>query len=72
MNDVLDILKYILPSGIVFLAVYFVLKAFLNNEQKRKLLEIKMKTLYNLKVDNNGEMKIIKARVFLETHPETA
>jgi hypothetical protein len=34
------------------------------------LLEIKMNTLYNLKVDANGELKIIKARVFLETHPQ--
>jgi hypothetical protein len=43
MNEVLDILKYILPSAVVFVVVYFVLKAFLDNEQKRKLLEIKMK-----------------------------
>ena len=34
------------------------------------LLEIKMNTLYNLKVDENGELKISKARVFLETHPQ--
>jgi hypothetical protein len=34
------------------------------------LLEIKMNTLYNLKTDENGELKIIKARVFLETHPQ--
>jgi len=34
------------------------------------LLEIKMNTLYNLKTDENGEFKIIKARVFLETNPQ--
>ena len=34
------------------------------------LLEIKMNTLYNLKTDENGELKIITARVFLETHPQ--
>jgi hypothetical protein len=34
------------------------------------LLEIKMNTLYNLKVDENGELKITKARVFLETNPQ--
>jgi len=34
------------------------------------LLEIKMNTLYNLKIDENGELKITKARVFLETHPQ--
>ena len=36
----------------------------------RVLLEIKMNTLYNLKVDENGDLKITKARVFLETHPQ--
>ena len=36
----------------------------------RMLLEIKMNTLYNLKVDENGDLKITKARVFLETHPQ--
>jgi hypothetical protein len=36
----------------------------------RILLEIKMNTLYNLKTDENGELKITKARVFLETHPQ--
>lgn len=34
------------------------------------LLEIKMNTLYNLKIDEKGEYKITRARVFLETHPQ--
>ena len=34
------------------------------------LLEIKMNTLYNLKTDENGDLKITQARVFLETHPQ--
>jgi hypothetical protein len=34
------------------------------------LLEIKMNTLYNLKLNENGDLKITKARVFLETHPQ--
>ncbi len=36
------------------------------------LLTIRMNTLYNLKTDENGELKIVKARVFLETNPEKA
>lgn len=36
------------------------------------LLEIKMNTLYNLKLDEKEELKIVKARVFLETHPQKA
>ena len=38
----------------------------------RVLLEIKMNTLYNLRFDENGEPKITKARVFLETNPHKA
>jgi len=36
------------------------------------LLEIKMNTLYNLAIDDSGELKIKKARVFLETNPQKA
>jgi len=34
------------------------------------LLTIKMNTLYNLKTDEYGNLKITKARVYLETHPQ--
>jgi len=42
MNELLDILKYILPSLVVFGTVYFVLKSFLDNDSKKRILEIKM------------------------------
>ena len=38
----------------------------------KQLLEIKMNTLYNLKTDENGDLKITKAQVFLETNPHKA
>lgn len=41
MNTFLDILKILLPAAVVFLAVYFVAKKFLENEQKKRLLELK-------------------------------
>lgn len=41
MEDILDILKYILPSGIVFATAYFLLKAFIDNDNRKKLIEIK-------------------------------
>ncbi len=34
------------------------------------LLELKMNVLYNLKIDDDKDIKIIKVRVFLETNPE--
>ena len=42
MNQLLDILKYILPSLVVFGAVYFVIKSFLENDNKKRILEIKL------------------------------
>lgn len=42
MEDLLDILKYTLPSGIVFATAYFVLRAFLQNGTHKKLLELKL------------------------------
>jgi len=42
MEDFLEILKYILPSGVVFATAYFLLKAFLDNENRKKMLELKM------------------------------
>lgn len=42
MEVVLEILKYILPAAIVFITAWLLLKAFLENENKRRLLEMKM------------------------------
>jgi hypothetical protein len=44
----------------------------INRSTGEVLLMIKMNTLYNLKIDDNGDFKIIRARVFLETHPQKA
>ena len=40
-TDVLDILKYVLPSLITFLTAYVVLKLFLSGEKDRKELEVR-------------------------------
>ena len=34
------------------------------------LVELKMNVLYNLKIGDDKDIKITKARVFLETHPQ--
>ena len=34
------------------------------------LVELKMNVLYNLKISDDKDIKITKARVFLETHPQ--
>jgi hypothetical protein len=45
MDDFLDILKYILPSTIVFLAVYFVLKKHLETQLKSQVVKGKQEQL---------------------------
>ena len=42
MEDFLDILKYILPSLVVFATAFFILRAFLQNGTHKKLLELKL------------------------------
>jgi len=42
MDDFLDILKYTLPSGVVFATAYFILRSFLQNGTHKKLLELKL------------------------------
>lgn len=42
MEEFLDILKYTLPSGIVFATAFFTLRAFLENGTRKKLMELKL------------------------------
>ncbi len=42
LYEIFDILKYILPSLIVFGVTYFLIRSFLQNEQKKLLLDIKL------------------------------
>jgi hypothetical protein len=42
MSELLEILKYVLPSLVVMATSYYLLKLFLDNEQKKKNSEIKM------------------------------
>ena len=40
MTDILEILKYIIPSLIVFFTAYFLIKWFITNDQKKRNFEI--------------------------------
>ena len=42
MNDVLEIVKYVLPSLVVLATSYYLLKLFIENEQKKRNMDIKM------------------------------
>jgi hypothetical protein len=45
MNTFVELLKIILPATAVFLAAYFVVRRFLDNEQKRREYELKKATI---------------------------
>jgi hypothetical protein len=41
METIVDILKYLLPSVITFITAFFILKRFLETEERKSLLELK-------------------------------
>ena len=43
MEDILEILKYTLPSLIVFLTVYYFLKKYFENEAKKRMHQTLLK-----------------------------
>lgn len=47
MYQIFEILKYTLPSIIVLFTAYFLIKTFLENENKKKVLEMKMNNQNN-------------------------
>lgn len=42
MEEILEILKYILPSVVTFLVAYFILQKFLDKEYKNRLMDLRM------------------------------
>ena|ERR1700741_262656 len=45
MHELLEILKILIPAGAVFAATYFIVKSFLDNENKRRDLEYRKSSL---------------------------
>lgn len=45
MDQLLEILKYTLPSVVVFITAYFMLKMFLQNEEKKRKQELVLQNL---------------------------
>jgi hypothetical protein len=41
----------------------------IDRASRKVLLELRMNVLYNIKIDQNKDLKIIKIRVFLESNP---
>ncbi len=60
MNEILEILKYILPSLVVFATAYYIFKQFLENDNKKRLLEMKM----NNRADNQQFVTPIRLQAY--------
>ncbi|MCC7050503.1 MAG: hypothetical protein IT239_01825 [Bacteroidia bacterium] len=59
MDVLLEILKFIIPSGITFATAYFIIKRFLDNESRKTLLELKQA--------NNSEVIKLRIQAFERT-----
>jgi len=68
MEVVLEILKYTLPAGIVFIGVYFVIKSFMENEQRKTELQYRsdnMKLVTPVKLQAYERMILYLERISL-------
>jgi len=67
MLETLEILKYILPSGVVFITAYFLLKIFLNSQEEiqKKELQTKMEELrLQIKQQDKRELTPIRLQAY--------
>ncbi len=70
MEALIDILKIILPAGVVFAATYFLVQRFLTNEQNRRDFELKkasQSSITPLKIQAYERVVIFLERI----HPNT-
>ncbi len=68
MEEVLDILKYVLPSVVTFLTAYLIIKKFLDREHKNRLMDLRMqnrKTITPLRLQAYERMTIFLERISL-------
>lgn len=66
MTEILEILKYILPSLIVFFTAYLLLRIYLKNEEKKKKLELSMnrtETLLPLRLQAFERLVLLLERI---------
>ncbi len=68
MESFLEILKYVLPSTIVFLAVYFVVNRFIEREQNSRLMDLRMnnqKVITPIRLQAYERMALLLERISL-------
>ena len=69
MEEALEILKYTVPAIIVFVATFFVLKKFLDNEYRKQLFELKkssMKTITPMRLQAYERAVLFLERINVE------
>ncbi|NVN94567.1 MAG: hypothetical protein HXX18_04690 [Bacteroidetes bacterium] len=60
MSEILEILKYVLPSLVVFASSYFLLKQFMESDQRKRMIEMKMMN----KADNQQFVTPIRLQAY--------
>ena len=69
MSEFLEILKYTLPSLVVFIAAFFVMKKFLDNEYRKLLFELKrgnLKTITPIRLQAYERSILFLERINME------
>jgi hypothetical protein len=69
MHELLEILKYTLPSLLVFVAAFFVMKKFLDNEYRKLLFELKrsnLKTITPIRLQAYERATLFLERINME------
>lgn len=69
MDEWLEILKYTIPSLIVFMVTYFILKTYMDNEYKKLLFELKkanMKTITPIRLQAYERSVLFLERINME------
>jgi len=69
MEELLEILKYTLPSIVVFVATFFVMKKFLDNEYRKQLFELRksnLKTITPIRLQAYERATLFLERINME------
>jgi len=70
MDTLFELLKYIVPALIVFATAYFMIKSFLDNEQKKRMIELRLnnqKTVTPLKLQAYERLILFMERISPDT-----
>ena len=69
MHEIIEILKYTIPSLVVFVAAFFIMKKFMDNEYRKVLIELKkgnMKTILPIRLQAYERSALFLERINMD------